>query len=64
MSRIIYLLLLLFFPLVQNGQDFEIEWGQEFRQRGMKLVNQKMIGHTNQFYYVLNRQKKEKELFQ
>jgi hypothetical protein len=64
MSRIIYLLLLLFFPLTHNGQDLEIEWGQEFRKKGLGLVDQKMIGHTNQFYYVLNRQKKEKELFQ
>ena len=64
MIKIISALLILLFPLTLNAQNFEIEWGQEFRQRGMKLVNQRMIGHTNQFYYVLNRQKKEKELFQ
>jgi hypothetical protein len=52
MDRIIYLLLILLFPFVQNGQDFEIEWGQEFRKKGIRLVDQRMIGHTNQFYYV------------
>ena len=64
MKRIIYLLFTLFLPLTQNGQNLEIKWGKEFRKKGISLVDQRMIGYTNQFYYVLNRQKKEKELFQ
>lgn len=64
MKQIIYSLLLLFLPLLQNGQNFEIKWGQEFHQKGLNHIDQKLIGHNNQYYYVLNRPKKEKELFQ
>ncbi|MFT6002341.1 MAG: hypothetical protein ACI95T_001101 [Flavobacteriales bacterium] len=65
MKKVTWTLYILFFTIVQNAQTPEINWGEKYSVKGFgKTISQKPIGHTDDYFFIKNGDKENKNLIQ